>query len=246
MPLALSIAQYGLAVTLLLSSHALPASVAVPVSGAQGLPASSIIDGIFDAYGGLDRIRAVEAYRLEAALQAHIRGQAARAVRISEGRERLQIMISYPDGAEIRVIDGERGYSGASVESLVPAEGPALAAMTLQAARANVPWILDSMRPQVALIRTEGPYEVLELRLSETEVLRLLVDTRTHLIMTTESMVRAGPMNFHFRTEYSDFREVDGVIFAFHEENFATGTHTSSTTVESVEINPPAERRTLR
>ena len=205
----------------------------------------TLIDGVLEAYGGLERIRTVEAYRLEATMQAHSRGQQARTIRISEGAERLQVMIRYSDDAEIRIIDGDRGYSGTSIEALSPAEGPALSAMTLQAARARLPWILDTMRARVTHVRTEGPYEVLEVAFSDTSALRLLIDTRTHRIMTTESMVRMGPMDIQFRTEFSDFREVDGVLFAFHEENFAAGAHTATTTVERVVLNPTGAERTL-
>ena len=217
--------------------------------GAAGADASqqadALVDSVLEAYGGLESIRAVEAYRLEATMQAHSRGQQARTIRISEGVRRLQVMISYPDGAEIRIVDGDRGHSGSSLETLAPAAGPALSAMTLQAARAHVPWILDAMRSRVTGVAVEGPYDGLEIRFSDAESLRLLVEPQTHFIVTAESTVRAGGMNIAFRTDFSDFRRVGGILFAFHEENFAAGTHTATTTVERVVLNPAGDELRL-
>jgi len=244
------VAALVLTVSAAIASGAAAPAVAGPgrqIPAAQtATQAASIVDSVLDAYGGEERLRSVQAYRLEASMIAHTRGHAASAVRISAGSKSLQVMITSPANTEIRIIDTGRGYSGSALDSLAQAEGPALAAMRLQAARANLPWILAAMRDAAAHVRTEGPYEVLELRLSETEALRLLVDTRTYFIVTTEAQVNAGPMDFLFRTEYSDFREVEGITFAFHEENYAAGAHTATTTVDAVQLNPPEERRTLR
>ena len=40
-------------------------------------------------------------------------------------------------------------------------------------------------------------------------------------------------------------REVDGVVFAFHEETFASGVHTSSMEISTVELNPEGDRARL-
>jgi hypothetical protein len=39
-----------------------------------------------------------------------------------------------------------------------------------------------------------------------------------------------------FVTEYGDFRKVGGVLFAFRERNFAGGTYTAETVLDTVEL----------
>lgn len=46
-------------------------------------------------------------------------------------------------------------------------------------------------------------------------------------------------MRTHFETVYADFRAVDGVTFAFREENFASGRQTGLTTITKVVVDPP-------
>ena len=39
-------------------------------------------------------------------------------------------------------------------------------------------------------------------------------------------------------TQYSDFSEVDGVLFPFREENFPSGIPAASTTLHKIQIDP--------
>jgi hypothetical protein len=40
----------------------------------------------------------------------------------------------------------------------------------------------------------------------------------------------------NFETHYDDFRKVDGVLFAFKEINFASGTKTADTALNKIEL----------
>ena len=67
--------------------------------------------------------------------------------------------------------------------------------------------------------------------------LTAFVDERSHRILRSEGSMPAGPMGrLEFWTNYSDFRRVKGVLFAFAEENFASGTRTGQTKLESIEV----------
>ena len=41
-----------------------------------------------------------------------------------------------------------------------------------------------------------------------------------------------------FQTDYSDFRRVGHVMFAFHEETSASGQPTGTITIERIRLNP--------
>jgi hypothetical protein len=41
-----------------------------------------------------------------------------------------------------------------------------------------------------------------------------------------------------FATQYEDFRTVEGVLFAFREQNYASGQHTGTTRVREVRFSP--------
>jgi hypothetical protein len=52
-------------------------------------------------------------------------------------------------------------------------------------------------------------------------------------------------MPIPFRTTFADYREVNGVLFPFHEENYASGRHTGTTSVTKIVVNPAAAQLEL-
>ena len=186
--------------------------------GAQ--EASQVVDAVLGAYGGVERLRAIAGYRYDATMRTS-RGEDATVVRVSSGADTLEVRISYADRAEIRRLVAGEGWRGSSEEDLRAAEGPMLTSMIGQAMRANLPWLLAGARESVEVLSREP---------------------ETHRIVRTESLVSAGEMQLQFATDYSDFRDVSGVLFPFHEESWAQGTHTASLDVQSIELESSSER----
>ena len=213
---------------------------------------------MLDAYGGSERLSRITGYRLKASLEAHASGARARTSRSFSRPDRLRVEIRYPDRTEVRVLDGSQGWRGLDSSPLKAAAGPMLTSMAAQAARANVPWLLDENRESVT---TTDPFELdgreltgLELVLRDGLVFRAYLDPETHLVLRTTSEVKVGPAEILFETHFADFQDVDGVLFAFKEDNFVSGTHTSTTLIEAVELDPdftpgeftPSRKRTAR
>ena len=209
-----------------------------------GQGAESIVQGVVEAYGGHDQLMAVEAVRLHATMRARTTGQDAAVIRIAEGPSHLKVMIHYPSRVEIRVVDGAKGWRGTTPQNMTEVRGPQWAAMALQAARSNIPWILLEY-PITAVSSLGNGIVGLELSPAEDLRLRALVDTDSYHIVASESVLSVGSMEMVFRTEYSDFREFEGLLFAYHEENYAAGTHTASVQIESLQVNPPPNERKL-
>jgi len=114
--------------------------------------------------------------------------------------------------------------------------------MILQGARANVPWILLERATEAHMIepleRDGRKLLGVEIPLGAGLVFRAYVDPETHRVAVSQGRFDHHGMATWFETAYGDFRLVQGVWFAFREENFASGARTGQTTIEKVTVNP--------
>jgi hypothetical protein len=230
-----NVAALGLTVLLLCGWEA------EPVRAQETPAAGELIDRVVDAYGGRDRLAAVQSYRIEGSVRAIGRDGDSRMIRVFARPSKLRVELHYPDSPEIRVLDGEHGWRMRGSE-MAPVQGFMHAAMLLQAARANLPWILDVHRDIVRVVgpvrREGGVLWGLEMALGSSMLFRVYFDPDSHRIVETLGLLRSEEMQTHFETRFADFRTVDGVLFPFVEENYASGVHTASTVIERVTINP--------
>ena len=131
------------------------------------------------------------------------------------------------------------------MHDLALVSGPLAGAMVLQAARSWLPQLLDDRRADATVAGSADGRTILAVRIGEGLMLRVFVEDATGLIVRSESVLEAAPASIGFATDYSDFRSVEGVVFPFREETFASGIHTGSTVLELVEVNPRGARATL-
>lgn len=203
----------------------------------------ALVDGVLAAYGGWPALSAVKAYRMTGAVLTGHSKPPAPMSRTLVRPDRLRVSLGYEDGRELRVLDGSRGWRGDAKLGTADVQGPMLDSMALQRARASLPWILAERRADVRPCEagraagTEMP--CLELPLAEGLRLQAYVDPVSHRVVRCITHLGRGGMTTHFETRFSEFRTVEGVVFAFREESYAGGTHTASTAVEKVELNPP-------
>jgi hypothetical protein len=211
----------------------------------ESLAVDEIIDGVLRAYGGVAAISEVTSYRQDGMLVARSGAGHGEVTRISSGVGTLSVLNRYPSRREIRIVEDGRGWRGSSVGSMAEVQGPLRLAMMAQAARARVPSLLIDLRSAVTLGDPVEGHPVLEVSVADNLVLRLFVDPEAMYIVRSESLLTDMPAPIGFATDYSDFRDVDGVVFAFHEETFASGVHTASMVLGSVELNPEGGRARL-
>jgi hypothetical protein len=224
----------------------LAAAATLTAPGCAQTPSpGEVVDAVLQAYGGRDTLQNVEALRLEGTIVTAMGGRHGHFIRIVEGRHRLKVMLHYADHVEIRVVDGQQGWNGATPQTLRAASGPMLAAMQLQASRSWLPWIMDEMRDSLSVERADSTVVVMSGGLAPGLSLRFWVDASTHRVLRTESDMNVNGMKMEFATDYGAFHRVSGVLVPFREESFAAGTHTASLTVERAVVNPPAEQRKL-
>ena len=212
-------------------------------------PAASIhqaqLDRVLAAYGSPEARAAVHSYRMSGTLHATMRHVDVKTTRTFARPDSLRVEISYPDHPEIRVVAGGAGWGAAPSGDLVPVQGPLLSSMVLQAARADLPWLLEEHGADAVPVEpmaVEGrSLPGFELKLGEGRSMRIFLDPTTNLISRSQTLLLAGSVHTVFETVYSDYREVSGVKFPFHEESTAGGMPTGATDFESVDVNPPAD-----
>ncbi len=224
--------------------------VLIPLPSLADPAMDSLIDRVLSAYGG-ERLDKVNAYRMEGTVTAKMRKAEGKMIRLFARPDRLYVDLAYGVNPERRYLDRGKGWrtdpQGGGIREV---EGALLKSMVLQAARANIPWILLEQREKV----TQAP----PLRVGENMtigmqiisgpglIIRLYADPKTARIVFSQAILNTEKIKTHFETAYSDFKEADGVLFAHHEENWASGFHTGTTEIQKITINPKIKPEDFR
>ena len=209
-----------------------------------------LIDRILDAYGG-EKLDTVKTYRMVGMVAAKMRKTEGKMLRLFARPDRLYVDLAYKVNPERRYLDRGRGWrtdpGGGGIREV---DGPLLKSMALQAARSNIPWVLSGRRKDVTQIpplkvgeaMTIGMQIILEPGL----ILRLYAEPKTARIVYSQAVLNTETIKTHFETAYSDFKEIHGVLFAHHEENWASGFHTGTTEIQKITLNPQLEKNSFR
>jgi len=215
------------------------ASAAAPAGSLDALVAR-----IAQAYGGEKALARIKAYREAGTLES--RRGVARTVRVFAPPDRLRVEVAYPGGGgEVRVLAARRGWRNGEEVFGAPRD-----AMLLQAARLDLPGLLLRNRERLVDlgdIEREGrTLHGIGVPLGGGLNVAVSVDPQTARIVRSEGALPGPGMQIRFATEYSDFRVVRGVLFAFHEANFASGQHTGETRLEKIELLRAIPRQSFR
>ncbi len=211
-----------------------------------GAPAFGALDDlaarVVDAYGGPAAAEKYTAYRALARVQALLRGTQGKVVREFRAPDKLRVEITYPGTTEVRILNGPRGWRG-DAGMLRRVTGLPLLAMEYQILRSAVPWVFTRYRQVLedrGQRRSGGrTWRLVGLPWSMSLDVTYWVDPGTSLVLRVEGLLRAGGRTSVFATQYADFRPVEGVLFPFLEQNYASGRRTGATTVLTVTWNPP-------
>jgi hypothetical protein len=188
-----------------------------------------------DAYGGKAALATSARVREVGTVTSILHpGTIGRIGRVYARSGRLRVEIAFgPGEPEIRVLDGSRGWRDGQ-----PVTGPRLAAMLLQAARLDLPALLDAW---TAKVEDRGTLELggRKLRVLAVEpapglVVEAALDPATGRILRSRGASRDPAMPLEFVTTYSDFETVQGVLVPMREENWANGKSTGVTILQDV------------
>lgn len=210
-------------------------------------PVDTLVDTVLTAYGGKAALGKIKAYRMEGSVTSVMRGEGPLA-RTFARPNRLKTTLDYPNHFETRILDGDQGWRSDGKGNMSPADGFLRTSMVLQAARADIPWLLDERRAAIKLLAPMdgGKLQGLEIPLGEGLTLTVYADTATGRIVRTSGVLEAPGMKTNFATDFADFRVVDGVLFPFREANFASNQPTGDTVITRVVLNPPLTDKDFR
>jgi len=224
----------------------LAAAAAAPKPGAD-VDVAAIVARCVAAYGGKEALARSAVTQQEGRITSLLHpGQDGRIARAYVRPGKLRVETAWPDGnGEIRVLDGGHGWRDGQ-----EASGPRLAAMMLQAARLDVPALLNAW---VAKVEDRGPGEVegrpvrvLALKPAPGLLVEAGIDVATGRVLRSRSSSVDPSMPLEFETTYADFRTVDGVLVPFHERNWANGKTTGETVLEKVAFPKSLPAETFR
>jgi len=207
----------------------------------------ALVDSVLAAYGGKAALDKVKAYRMEGTVSSVMRGNGA-LVRAFARPDRLKITLDYPNHPETRILDGSKGWRSDGKGNIAPADGFLLTSMVLQAARADLPWLLNERRATLKMLAAMegGKLQGLEVPLGAGLTLTVSIETATWRIVHSSGVLEVPGMKTNFATDYSDFRTVDGVLFSFREANFASNQSTGDTVITRVVVNPALTDKDFR
>ena len=216
---------------------------------AAGEDLDALVDRIIVAYGGEAALsRTVVERQTGRTVSARRGGATGTLVRTFQGAEKLRVEIAYPDEeAEIRVLDGEKGWQAGQEVA-----GPMHGAMRLQAARLALPLILLEQKSKLsdrgmATGPNDSQLRVLQLPLDAQTVLLVGVDPDSGHIVASRGIIYLDQhQGMEFATAYGDFKEFGGRLIAGKEELYAMGQFTGTTYIDKVEILEAVEAGTFR
>ncbi len=232
---------------------------AVRASGEPGADrVHAVVERVLRAYGGRGALARVRAYRMEGTVFSGMRHDDAPTVRVFARPDRFKALVDYDDGPEARIADGRQVWRNHPGGPLEPADGAMRAAVLLQALRAGLPWILAERESLLRIDADSAPppgvlgdddakkaYIALTWRVAEGLVFRVWISP-DGVVAVSQGLLERGGMSTHFETVYSDLREIQGVQFAFHEDNWASGMRIGYTDLDRVILNPTLRRDEFR
>jgi hypothetical protein len=194
---------------------------------------SALVQRCVAAYGGPTALQVASRVRHQGTVTSLLHpGERAAIVRLYDRVRGLRVEVDWKSGAESRVLAGGRGWREGQ-----PVQGPPLWAMMLQAARLDLPALLQAAGGQLldlGTVQHDGKaLRALAVNLGNGLQVEADIDPGTGRILRSRGTSSDTPP-VEFITTSSDFRMVEGLLVAFREENWANGKLTGETLLTRV------------
>jgi hypothetical protein len=224
------------------------ASLVVGCAAPEPDPLDELIARHVEARGGLDRLAAIETMRASGrAIAGPLReARITREVRVPD---RIRTEFVFQGVTAVYACDGSQCWfvdpmAGSFDPELMPAEDAALAIEDADLVGPLVDW--RAKGHTVELIGTEAvegreAYK-LQLTFASGAVRTDYLDVETALTVRRETTETVRGQLVEIETTYSDFREIEGLVFPHHIRSKAKGrTESLEVVVEEADVNPPLD-----
>jgi len=187
----------------------------------------ALVDKVIDAHGGAAAWGKVARIEATGKVTPAMRAGTGAMTRTWSGADNLRVEIAYADKTEVRALENGKGTNNGRESNAME-----LSAMRLQAARLALPRLLAEKKSSLRDLGTKDGIQSVEIPVDAGLTVTVDIDPATARIV--RSVGRAGEMAF--ATAYGDYRKVNGLLVAFHEENSAMGMKTADIDLDKVEI----------
>lgn len=203
--------------------------------------AGAVVEKVIEAQGGRKSISRIRTLHARGTIRAIVFGDEGTYEFWYKRERKLRVETRYERRAEVRVLNGRRGFRGSSPGSLAPVEDHRYVAMVYQCKHIDLVWGLMEGRYDVTLeerrISGGREYEVLGLLDAEGPPMRVFVDTATYRIAGVTGYLTINGRQSDLASEFSEFRQVDGVLLPFSIVNYAGGRKIAENRIERYLVN---------
>lgn len=186
-----------------------------------------------DAYGGRDHLAKLECFRLIHEFQSSFFEDGPIERTVADGRKyRIE------GGGEVRTLDGNKAWLQRDGDAVEQGEGryrsELFSYLTLR-----LPGILESesfAEPRYAT-RGDDPLGYLYFDKPDTLLMVVGIDPETHLIRSSEGMIRQGDGSFVYINFFEGHQQFDGYLFPTSLRSVSLGMEVGQAELRSVEVN---------
>lgn len=207
----------------------------------SGRPEQKLIAQVIDAYGGSKALANVRTVFASGHISAFMQGDEGTSTRWFQRPRKLRAQLVYNKSAELRIINGKKGWRSSNGKPPVEVIGPPFLGMVYQYKYLDLPFGFLDNEFSVRLLPRETlngrTVDVLQLSDQEGPPMRLYIDGETHLIARVAGSFSFGSMGTELAAEFSDFRTVAGVKFPFTIVNYGGDNKIAETRLDELRLN---------
>ncbi len=185
---------------------------------AQDLALETVLERHFDALGGLELIRGIETMQATGRMTVGP-GMEAPFTRYAKRPNKVRIEFEVQGATMIQAFDGETAWMfmpimGQTGPEPMPVD---MAGAMMQEADMDGPLVdYESKGNQVELVgMEEGAYK-LQVTLKAGDVQFYYIDAETFLLLKVTGSMSMQGMDLEFQTTFSDFMDINGLLFPHH------------------------------
>ena len=211
-------------------------------------PVGELLTGLIEEYGGEEALKGFSTSLVRWDIEAIARGDKGEDVRYLELPDRLRVELNYTTSGELRVINGEEGLKGFKDSqgrvTMGPALGPPLLGMKLQRMRLHTPLMLMKKKAFLTVSEKDG-FKVITL-VDGPLTANYYVNPgkrRIEVFVGKLDMGGMGGRTIEFKTEYSDFKMVSGLLMHHREVKYAGGTNTAVLALKELRLGEKHDPR---
>lgn len=220
--------------------------VAILITSAYSYAADITLDQILDKYykaAGIDKLQQVKTIVMSGIL---IRNDAMpyKVYRVRPNKYRMERDVA--DITGLQVFDGQNGWSTAPWSGNPKPQPLSGDGLTNVMAAADFDGILYRWKDKGHSVEYVGLEDVcykLKVTRKDGGIEHIFINQQTFLIQKRTASITARGQQVEFVTYFKDYRNVNGIMFAFENENTMGGQPYSTIQFDSVELNIPVDEK---